>query len=54
MFVITGMNDRGVILRAFEQFRLKSCVDFKPRAAEEFYISVERHEGYGTVQVNIL
>ncbi|KAK2892384.1 hypothetical protein Q8A67_012372 [Cirrhinus molitorella] len=40
-----SMNDRGVILRAFEQFRLKSCVDFKPRAAEEFYISVESHEG---------
>ncbi|XP_059367575.1 meprin A subunit beta-like [Carassius carassius] len=39
------MNDRGVILRAFEQFRLKSCVDFKPRGAEEFYISVESHEG---------
>ncbi|KAF4114137.1 hypothetical protein G5714_004360 [Onychostoma macrolepis] len=40
-----SLNDRGVILRAFEQFRLKSCVDFKPRAAEEFYISVERREG---------
>ncbi|XP_052410117.1 meprin A subunit beta-like [Carassius gibelio] len=40
-----SVNDRGVILRAFEQFRLKSCVDFKPRAAEEFYISVEKHEG---------
>ncbi|XP_067304857.1 meprin A subunit beta-like isoform X2 [Pseudorasbora parva] len=40
-----GMNYRGVILRAFEQFRLKSCIDFKPRAAEEFYISVESREG---------
>ncbi|XP_016328319.1 meprin A subunit beta-like [Sinocyclocheilus anshuiensis] len=40
-----SMNDRGVILRAFEQFRLKSCVDFKPRAAEEFHISVESHKG---------
>ncbi|XP_016390692.1 meprin A subunit beta-like [Sinocyclocheilus rhinocerous] len=40
-----SMNDRGVVLRAFEQFRLKSCVDFKPRAAEEFYISVESHKG---------
>ncbi|XP_067305560.1 meprin A subunit beta-like [Pseudorasbora parva] len=39
------MNYRGVILRAFEQFRLKSCIDFKPRAAEEFYISVESREG---------
>ncbi|XDV26172.1 hypothetical protein PO909_029948, partial [Leuciscus waleckii] len=40
-----SMNYRGVILRAFEQFRLKSCIDFKPRAAEEFYISVESLEG---------
>ncbi|XP_056090340.1 meprin A subunit beta-like [Rhinichthys klamathensis goyatoka] len=40
-----SMNSRGVILRAFEQFRLKSCIDFKPRAAEEFYISVESREG---------
>uniref|UniRef100_A0A672NFZ9 Metalloendopeptidase n=1 Tax=Sinocyclocheilus grahami TaxID=75366 RepID=A0A672NFZ9_SINGR len=38
-------NSKGVILRAFEQFRLKSCVDFKPRAAEEFYISVESRKG---------
>ncbi|XP_067284800.1 meprin A subunit beta-like [Pseudorasbora parva] len=40
-----SLNSRGVILRAFEQFRLKSCIDFKPRAAEEFYISVESREG---------
>ncbi|XP_051721885.1 meprin A subunit beta-like isoform X9 [Ctenopharyngodon idella] len=40
-----SMNYKGVILRAFEQFRLKSCIDFKPRAAENFYISVESHEG---------
>ncbi|XP_067283806.1 meprin A subunit beta-like [Pseudorasbora parva] len=40
-----SMNSRGVILRAFEQFRLKSCIDFKPRAAEKFYISVESRKG---------
>ncbi|XP_077067628.1 meprin A subunit beta-like [Siphateles boraxobius] len=40
-----SMNYKGVILRAFEQFRLKSCIDFKPRAAEEFYISVESLQG---------
>ncbi|KAK7133210.1 hypothetical protein R3I94_015171 [Phoxinus phoxinus] len=39
------LNYRGVILRAFEQFRLKSCIDFKPRAAEQFYISVTSLEG---------
>ncbi|XP_067265364.1 meprin A subunit beta-like isoform X1 [Chanodichthys erythropterus] len=40
-----NMNYKGVILRAFEQFRLKSCIDFKPRAAEMYYVSVESHEG---------
>ncbi|KAI7814402.1 meprin A subunit beta-like [Triplophysa rosa] len=40
-----SMNYRGVILRAFEQFRLKTCIDFKPRTTEEFYISVEKREG---------
>ncbi|KAL2084261.1 hypothetical protein ACEWY4_019779 [Coilia grayii] len=39
------MNAKGVILRAFEQFRLKTCVDFKPRGSESHYISVEKHKG---------
>ncbi|KAA0704933.1 Meprin A subunit beta [Triplophysa tibetana] len=40
-----SVNYRGVILRAFEQFRLKSCIDFKLRTTEEFYISVENRQG---------
>ncbi|XP_042610500.1 meprin A subunit beta-like [Cyprinus carpio] len=40
-----SLDYKGVILRAFEQYRLKSCIDFKPRAAEDFYISVESHTG---------
>ncbi|KAI7789686.1 meprin A subunit beta-like isoform X2 [Triplophysa rosa] len=40
-----SMDSRGVILRAFEQFRLKSCIDFKLRTTEDFYISVEKREG---------
>ncbi|KAM3873289.1 meprin A subunit beta-like [Diretmus argenteus] len=39
------MNAKGIVLRAFEQFRLKSCIDFKPRGSEEFYISVQRLNG---------
>ncbi|XP_073728824.1 meprin A subunit beta [Misgurnus anguillicaudatus] len=39
------INYKGVILRAFERFRLKSCVDFKPRTTEDYYISVEYLEG---------
>ncbi|XP_059363764.1 meprin A subunit beta-like [Carassius carassius] len=41
-----SMNYKGVILRALEQFRLKSCIDFKARTAEDIsYISVESLEG---------
>ena len=40
------MNAKGVILRAFEQFRLKTCVDFRPRRSESQFISVEKHQGY--------
>ncbi|XP_042564960.1 meprin A subunit beta-like isoform X3 [Clupea harengus] len=39
------MNAKGVILRAFEQFRLKTCVDFRPRRSESQFISVEKHQG---------
>ncbi|KAM3614486.1 uncharacterized protein V6R79_015146 [Siganus canaliculatus] len=50
------MNARGVIMRAFEQFRLKTCIDFKPRASEEYYISVQKLGGcfsyIGMVQPN--
>ncbi|XP_016142338.1 meprin A subunit beta-like [Sinocyclocheilus grahami] len=41
-----SVNYKGVIWRAFEQFRLKSCIDFKPRAAEDIsYVSLESHNG---------
>uniref|UniRef100_A0A673GQU2 Metalloendopeptidase n=1 Tax=Sinocyclocheilus rhinocerous TaxID=307959 RepID=A0A673GQU2_9TELE len=41
-----SVNYKGVIWRAFEQFRLKSCIDFKPRAAEDIsYISLESRDG---------
>uniref|UniRef100_A0A3B3I837 Metalloendopeptidase n=1 Tax=Oryzias latipes TaxID=8090 RepID=A0A3B3I837_ORYLA len=39
------LNAKGVILRALDQFRLKSCIDFKPRDAEEFYISIQKLDG---------
>ncbi|XP_063054506.1 meprin A subunit beta-like [Engraulis encrasicolus] len=39
------MNAKGIILRAFEQFRLKTCIDFKPRRSESHYISVEKQNG---------
>ncbi|KAM9310759.1 meprin A subunit beta-like [Pholidichthys leucotaenia] len=39
------MNAKGVTLRAFDQFRLKSCIDFKPRDSEDYYISVQKLDG---------
>ncbi len=50
--MVIGVDYKGVILRAFEEFRLKSCIDFKPRAAENLsYISVKSGDGYSMVPV---
>uniref|UniRef100_A0A3Q2D374 Metalloendopeptidase n=2 Tax=Cyprinodon variegatus TaxID=28743 RepID=A0A3Q2D374_CYPVA len=35
------LNAKGIILRAFDQFRVKSCIDFKPRDTEEYYLSFQ-------------
>uniref|UniRef100_A0A3B3VD70 Metalloendopeptidase n=1 Tax=Poecilia latipinna TaxID=48699 RepID=A0A3B3VD70_9TELE len=39
------LNAKGVILRAFDQFRVKSCIDFKPRDTEEYYLSFQNLVG---------
>ncbi|KAM8868894.1 meprin A subunit beta-like [Spinachia spinachia] len=39
------MNAKGVTLKALDQFRLKTCIDFKPRDSEEIYISVKKLNG---------
>ncbi|XP_057190691.1 meprin A subunit beta, partial [Triplophysa rosa] len=39
------INAKGVILKAFEQYRLKSCIDYKPWTGEENYISVFKGNG---------
>ncbi|XP_066532623.1 meprin A subunit beta [Hoplias malabaricus] len=39
------INAKGVILKAFEQYRLKTCIDFKPWTGEENYISVYKGSG---------
>lgn len=41
----TDINAKGVILKAFEQYRLKSCIDYKPWNGEENYISVFKGNG---------
>uniref|UniRef100_UPI0037E8A58F meprin A subunit beta-like n=1 Tax=Semicossyphus pulcher TaxID=241346 RepID=UPI0037E8A58F len=40
-----GVNAKGVILQAFEHFRLKTCIDFRPRKSEEYYLSVRKNPG---------
>uniref|UniRef100_U3IHP0 Metalloendopeptidase n=1 Tax=Anas platyrhynchos platyrhynchos TaxID=8840 RepID=U3IHP0_ANAPP len=39
------INAKGLILKAFEQYRLKTCIDFKPWEGEENYISVFKGSG---------
>ncbi|KAM5221998.1 meprin A subunit beta [Ctenodactylus gundi] len=39
------INARGVILNAFERYRLKTCIDFKPWTGEANYISVFKGSG---------
>ncbi|NXE26047.1 MEP1A protein, partial [Ardeotis kori] len=39
------LNAKGVILQAFEMFRLKSCVDFKPYEGERTYIFFTKESG---------
>uniref|UniRef100_A0A3B3CCS2 Metalloendopeptidase n=1 Tax=Oryzias melastigma TaxID=30732 RepID=A0A3B3CCS2_ORYME len=36
------LNAKGVIMRAFDQFRLKTCIDFKQWDAEEYYITIQK------------
>ncbi|XP_032323019.1 meprin A subunit beta [Camelus ferus] len=40
-----GMNAKGVILKAFERYRLKTCIDFKPWSGEANYVSVYNGSG---------
>ncbi|XP_078397379.1 meprin A subunit beta-like [Cetorhinus maximus] len=40
-----NINAKGVILKAFEQYRLKSCIDFKPWTGEANYISIFKGSG---------
>uniref|UniRef100_A0AAY4CPM6 Metalloendopeptidase n=1 Tax=Denticeps clupeoides TaxID=299321 RepID=A0AAY4CPM6_9TELE len=39
------INAKGVVLKAFEQYRLKTCIDFKPWSGEDNYISVFKGSG---------
>ncbi|XP_063054403.1 meprin A subunit beta-like [Engraulis encrasicolus] len=40
-----GLHAKGIILRALEQFRLKTCIDFTPRQNQNPYISIDKRGG---------
>lgn len=46
MWIILELNAKGVILQAFEEYRLRSCVDFKPYEGETSYISFSKLSGW--------
>ncbi|XP_028326875.1 meprin A subunit beta-like [Gouania willdenowi] len=39
------LNTKAVILQAFDHFRLKTCIDFKVRDDEEWYLSARKNGG---------
>ncbi|XP_073442676.1 meprin A subunit alpha isoform X2 [Dendrobates tinctorius] len=39
------LNAKGVILKGFEMFRLKSCVDFKPYAGDSTFLHFQKFGG---------
>uniref|UniRef100_A0A8B9HRR7 Metalloendopeptidase n=1 Tax=Astyanax mexicanus TaxID=7994 RepID=A0A8B9HRR7_ASTMX len=41
----TDINAKGVIMKAFEQYRLKTCIDYTPWSGEQNYISVFKGSG---------
>lgn len=43
--ISAALNAKGAILYAFEMFRLKSCVDFKPYEGESSYIIFQKFDG---------
>lgn len=40
------LNAKGCVHQAFEMYRLKSCIDFKPYEGEKTYIKFEKRDGY--------
>ena len=46
LLISAALNAKGAILYAFEMFRLKSCVDFKPYEGESSYIIFQEFSGW--------
>lgn len=48
------LNAKGVILQAFEEYRLRSCVDFKPYEGESSYVSFTKLDGWAAMIQELL
>lgn len=46
VFHSSDLNAKGCVHQAFEMYRLKSCIDFKPYEGEKTYIKFEKRGGY--------
>lgn len=46
LWSMAEMNAKGIILQAFDQFRIKSCIDFKPQDSERYFLSMVKLNGY--------
>lgn len=53
MCIVLELNAKGVILQAIEEYRLRSCVDFKPYEGESSYISFTKQSGWVTLYSSI-
>uniref|UniRef100_A0A8C4S684 Metalloendopeptidase n=1 Tax=Erpetoichthys calabaricus TaxID=27687 RepID=A0A8C4S684_ERPCA len=45
LFFLSDLNAKGAVFQAFEMYRLKSCVDFKPYEGEKTFIKFEKLDG---------
>uniref|UniRef100_A0A8C4QLU7 Metalloendopeptidase n=1 Tax=Eptatretus burgeri TaxID=7764 RepID=A0A8C4QLU7_EPTBU len=45
LFCFSGLNAKAVILQAFEHFRLKSCITFKPYDGEDAFLHIQKLDG---------
>lgn len=49
MRIVLELNAKGVILQALEEYRLRSCVDFKPYEGESSFIAFTKQSGWVTL-----
>jgi len=46
LLLFPDLNAKGCVHQAFEMYRLKSCIDFKPYEGEKTFIKFVKKGGY--------